>query len=88
MTIHPDMSSQEFSQQHALLYCEIGKPGSGYTRYSAAMYFYMKGLVSAELLEIYRRCCKFDHENPLELARHEDIDTLLDFRLNQLESYE
>jgi len=88
MTIHTDMNAQELSQQQDQLYCEIGKPGSGYTRYSAAMYFYMKGYVSAELLEIYRRCCKFDHENPLELATHEGIDTALDIKPKKLRQCE
>jgi len=37
------------------------------------MYFYKEGLLSLEMLEIYRRCCKFDNEDPIALARHEGI---------------
>jgi len=63
----------EFDRQQADLFSSVGNSGSGQARYSAAMYFYNNGLCSTELLEIYRRCCKFDNEDPIELARHEGI---------------
>jgi len=66
----------ERTLQCSLLFSRIGEPGSGYARYSAAMYFFNEGILSAELLEIYRRCCKFDIEDPIELARHEGIPPL------------
>ncbi len=65
--------SEEWHLQKELLLCRIGEPGSGFVRYAAAMYFYQKGLLSTELLEIYRRCCKYDAEDPIELAYHEEI---------------
>ena len=51
----------------------VGAPGSGNARYAAAMYFYKRGAISADLLEVYRKCCKFDHEDPLAVARYEDL---------------
>ncbi|MGI9351502.1 MAG: hypothetical protein ACR2O3_08060 [Rhizobiaceae bacterium] len=69
-------STKEFKQQKTLLFSPVGTPRSGYARYSAAMYFYNLGLLPLELLEIYRRCCKFDFEDPMLLAVHEGIDTI------------
>ena len=57
-----------------LLRRPVGEPGSGAARYGAAMFFYNRGEVSGEMLEIYRRCCKFDHEDPLLLARLEGVE--------------
>lgn len=59
--------------QRSLLSTRIGLPGSGAARYGAAMYFYQQGEMSAQLLEIYRRCCKLDNEDPLDLARFEGV---------------
>ena len=80
----PKTHSDEFKQQRDMLFSKVGEPGSGYARYSAAMYFYMNGVVSSELLEIYRRCCKFDSENPIALANHEGIETA--FNVESIES--
>ncbi len=60
--------------QTALLQTPTGISGSGFTRYAAAMYFYKQGKISPELLEIYRRCCKWDDEDPRKLAEHEGIE--------------
>tara|TARA_Y100000588_G_C13639899_1_gene663280 strand:+ start:238 stop:471 length:234 start_codon:yes stop_codon:yes gene_type:complete len=57
----------------ALIFKPIGSKNSGYDRYSAAMYFYNKGLMSEELLEIYRICCKFDKLNPLNIAANKNL---------------
>lgn len=75
----------ELMTQKALLFSAIGEPSSGYARYSAAMYFHQAGLLSLEMLEIYRRCCKFDHEDPIALAQHEGIafKTEHDFELEK-----
>ena len=63
----------EWERQKALLLTAIGQPGSGFVRYAAAMFFYRAGLMSAEMLEIYRRCCVQDDEDPLDLARFEGV---------------
>ena len=69
-------NSNEIKIQKTLLYYKLGVSGSGYIRYGAAMYFYNLGILSDELLEIYRRCCKFDNEDPIDLARFEQISNL------------
>ena len=67
------MTGQETARQRALLLAPVGAPGSGGVRYAAAMYFYARGSFSAEVLEIYRRCAKFDAEDPVDLARFEGL---------------
>ena len=62
------MDAKEFELQRKQLHTPVGEAGSGYMRYSAAMYFHKAGKLSLELLEIYRRCCKFDNEDPREVA--------------------
>lgn len=64
---------EEWARQKALLLTTVGQPGSGFVRYAAAMYFYRSGLMPAEMLEIYRRCCVLDDEDPLDLARFEGV---------------
>lgn len=64
----------ELARQKALLATEIGAIGSGGVRYAAAMYFYQANLISADLLEIYRRCRKDDFEDPIDLAAFEGIE--------------
>lgn len=63
----------EETRQRRLLSTAVGLPGSGVARYGAAMYFYQRGEMSAELLEIYRCCCKLDNEDPVDLARFEGV---------------
>ncbi|MEO9575622.1 MAG: hypothetical protein ABJ263_00115 [Tateyamaria sp.] len=60
--------------QIALLHQAIGGLGSGASRYGAAMYFYAQHTMPASMLEIYRACSKFDHEDPIAMARHEGVD--------------
>ena len=69
-------NSNEIKIQKTLLNYKLGVSGSGYIRYGAAMYFYNLGILSDEMLEIYRRCCKFDNEDPIDLARFEQISNL------------
>lgn len=69
-------NSNELKIQKTLLNYKVGISGSGYIRYGAAMYFYNLGVLSDEMLEIYRRCCKFDNEDPIDLARFEQISNL------------
>jgi len=63
----------EDETQKRLLNTPPGPVRSGYERYSAAMHFYQTGKISAELLEIYRICCKLDHEDPIRVARLEGV---------------
>lgn len=77
MTINNGEPDHEWGVQLALLTTPIGPQGSGALRYGAAMYFYFQGALSADLLEIYRRCCKLDSEDPVDLARFEGGEPLL-----------
>ena len=72
MTI--DVADHTRTAQQALLLTPVGQTGSGGLRYAAAMYFYQNGLMAADMLEIYRRCCKFDREDPIDVARYEGIE--------------
>ncbi|GAA6194370.1 hypothetical protein [Phaeobacter sp. NW0010-22] len=78
--IPPKPNTVEFNKQKTILYARVGPPGSGAARYAAAMYFYNMKLMPVEMLEIYRRCSKFDDEDPNDLATYEGVqDCLLDF---------
>ena len=70
------MNANEEKMQQELLNSKLGISGSGYARYGAAMYFYNQGLLSEAMLEIYRRCCKFDNEDPIDLADFEKVPNL------------
>ena len=72
MSNNPEL---ELEVEHHLAELEtpVGLPGSGYQRYASAMYLFTQGRMSAELLEVYRVCCKLDDEDPRRLARHEGI---------------
>ena len=54
------LKTKEDFLQYRYLNVPLNLDKSGYIRYGAAMYFYNKGLISEELLEKYRVCCKFD----------------------------
>ena len=70
------MNANEEKMQQELLNSKLGISGSGYARYGAAMYFYNQGILSEAMLEIYRRCCKFDNEDPIDLADFEKVPNL------------
>ena len=52
-----------------LILTPAGEEWSGRTRYAAAMYFYHAGLMSAEVLEIYRICSRLDHEDAVDALK-------------------
>ncbi|MDB9716058.1 hypothetical protein OAA72_04865 [Amylibacter sp.] len=70
------MNTNEKKMQQELLNSNLGISGSGYARYGAAMYFYNQGILTEAMLEIYRRCCKFDNEDPIDLAEFEKVPNL------------
>ena len=65
--IEPDNAEDE--RQLALLEMPLGVSGSGWHRYGAAMYFYRRGKLDADMLEAYRICCNLDNEDPYAVAR-------------------
>ncbi|WP_425045801.1 hypothetical protein [Primorskyibacter sp. S87] len=74
-----DSGGSELERQQRILMSETGVAGSGAARYAAAMHLYNEGLMSAQVLEIYRRCSKFDNEDPVDLARFEGLEFSLSF---------
>ena len=66
-------ATPELETQRAMLDVEVGVIGSGGARYAAAMYFYNVSMMSCEMLEIYRRCSKFDVEDPIAVAIFENV---------------
>lgn len=47
----------------------LGEHWSGRTRYAAAMFFYKRGEMPAEALEVYRICARLDHQDPISIMR-------------------
>jgi hypothetical protein len=63
----------EAAEQWALINTPLGETWSGRTRYAAAMYFYKRGEMSAEALEVYRLCSRQDGEDPLSIIRERGV---------------
>jgi hypothetical protein len=63
----------ETAEQWALVNTPLGEPWSGRTRYAAAMYFYKRGELSAEALEVYRLCSRLDAKDPLPIIRERGV---------------
>ncbi|KQS97778.1 MULTISPECIES: hypothetical protein [unclassified Rhizobium] len=50
-----------------LIRTPLGIEWSGRTRYAAATFFYHRGEMSAEVLEVYRICSRIDAEDPVDV---------------------
>jgi hypothetical protein len=59
--------TREDAIQLELLRTAPGEPGSGLTRYAAAVHFHNRGLLGTEALEVYRICSPLDAEDPCSL---------------------
>jgi hypothetical protein len=68
----PD-SESEAAEQWELVSTPLGEAWSGRTRYAAAMYFYKRGELSPDVLEVYRLCSRLDHQDPLSIIRDRRI---------------
>jgi Dimethlysulfonioproprionate lyase len=53
----------------ALLHAPVGQAGSGRIRYGAAMALWREGLISAEVLEVYREAAAHDRRDPLAVLQ-------------------
>ena len=69
-----DIDTEE-AEQWALINTPLGEAWSGRTRYAAAMYFYKRGDMTAEALEVYRLCSRQDNEDPLSIIRDRGVGT-------------
>jgi hypothetical protein len=61
--------AEEYEENWSLILTPTGEEWSGRTRYAAAMYFYRKGEMSADVLEIYRICSRIDHEDAVDALK-------------------
>lgn len=59
----------EDAENWRLILTPAGEEWSGRTRYAAAMYFYRKGEMSGEVLEVYRICSRLDHEDAVDALK-------------------
>ena len=63
----------EAAEQWELVNTPLGEQWSGRTRYAAAMYFYKRGELSPEALEVYRLCSRLDSQDPLTIIRDRGV---------------
>lgn len=61
------------AEQWRLVNTPLGEEWSGRTRYAAAMFFYKRGELPAEALEVYRICSRLDREDPLAIMRDRGV---------------
>ena len=64
-----DEAERESPSSWGWSHTPLGEEWSGRTRYAAAMYFYKRGEMSAEALEVYRICSRLDRQDPLPIIR-------------------
>ncbi len=63
----------EAEENWALVNTPLGEEWSGRTRYAAAMFFYRRGEMNAETLEVYRICSRLDRDDPLKIIRDRGV---------------
>ena len=71
--IDGEAPDNEHNEQWELVNTPLGEAWSGRTRYAAAMYFYKRGELPAEVLEVYRLCARLDNEDPLAIVRDRGV---------------
>ena len=67
------VEDRDVAENWALVNTPLGQGWSGRTRYAAAMFFYKRGDMNAETLEVYRICSRLDAENPLAIIRERGV---------------
>ena len=63
------MEPDEVARNWELIAQPLGQEWSGRARYAAAMFFYARGEMSAEVLEVYRICSRLDGEDPISVLQ-------------------
>jgi hypothetical protein len=63
------VEADEVARNWMMMALAPGEEWLGRARYAAAMFFYRRGEMSAEVLEAYRICSRFDGEDPRNLIR-------------------
>lgn len=65
----PPENDAEAAENWRLINTPLGEEWSGRARYAAAMFFFQRGEMSAETLEVYRICSRLDSDDPLAILR-------------------
>ena len=63
------MEPDDVARNWDLIALPPGQEWSGRARYAAAMFFYGRSEMSAEVLEVYRICSRLDSEDPISVLR-------------------
>jgi hypothetical protein len=63
----------EAAENWDLVNTPLGQDWSGRARYAAAMYFYKRGEMGPEALEVYRLCSRLDNQDPLAIMRDRGV---------------
>jgi hypothetical protein len=63
----------EAAEQWQLINTPLGEEWSGRARYAAAMFFYKRGEMNAETLEVYRLSARLDGQDPLPIIRDRGV---------------
>lgn len=66
-------ADREAAEQWVLVNTPLGEEWSGRARYAAAMFFYKRGEMDAETLEVYRICSRLDRQDPLPIVRDRGV---------------
>ena len=61
------IETDEDARQYELLVAGNTESGAALSRYGAAMYFYARGQMTPDALEVYRICSPIDSEDPRQL---------------------
>ncbi len=64
---------EETAAHWSILVSPPGAVWSGRARYAAAMHFYRRGEMDADVLEIFRYLARLDHEDPVTALRRYHI---------------
>ena len=67
------VEDRDLAENWALVKTPLGESWSGRARYAAAMFFYKRGDMNAETLEVYRICSRLDAEDPLAIIRDRGV---------------
>jgi|GEM_PF-844644 len=67
------VATSEGARQLDLITSTLGVSRSGHSRYGAAMYFYIQGMIGADALEVYRICAPLDHEDPIKILEAQGL---------------
>jgi hypothetical protein len=71
--VSTDAEMRDVAENWALVNTPLGQNWSGRARYAAAMFFYKRGEMNAETLEVYRICARLDAQDPLEIIRDHGV---------------